>query len=123
MKYIRVTETPPGDAPEVVRAAWVGLCIPLAEIAHPQPNWWSVYGIKENPSGLFYKMKRLLGLTLDEQPWHGYLVEVLPAIAVLHIANPVAAEWWQRNTPHLFKNGQTLVFPSSCCIEILDVPT
>ncbi len=62
---IRLIAVPPGDSPDWVRNAWVGLELPLA----------------------------------PDAPENRDMVYSHEAIAVLALANPEAASWWQANFP------------------------
>lgn len=77
-KMILITQTPPGQAPEDVRKAWVGLKIPLSP---DQSEGFSagVLGGKAEPANL-----------------NGYSVGAKEAVqALLDAKKCEAADWWQ----------------------------
>lgn len=92
---IRIIDVPPGQAPDWVRKAWVGLEIPLAVqlsvTSSPQKN---VPG---------RKLERL----------GGFQVRGKIAITLLSKKSPEAANWWRRNAPHVF--SEVLVFKKDVC--------
>lgn len=122
MRLIRITHVPPGEAPEHVREAWVGLTLPLAQVDVPQPHTCATVGVKTNTAGLLHRIRTAFRIPVKEEVWEGYIVEVIPAIAILHGSNPGAAAWWKRHTPYLFKNGEHFMFPVVCCEETSRVP-
>jgi hypothetical protein len=77
---IKIVTTPPGEAPEEMRAAWVGLTFPA--IRTPV----SIDGV----GGLAH-------LKLPSQP--GYLVPGALAVELLQQQWPEAASWWRENAP------------------------
>jgi hypothetical protein len=114
---IRIVAVPPGEAPEAIRRAWVGLILPLApgEIgARAIPG----FGVLTGPRSLLGKLWRLLTnqYILDMQ----YAVLVDDAIEVLEEASPTAAAWWRENTPHLIRKGGFFGFAAEVCEEIAE---
>jgi hypothetical protein len=117
MRHIRIIEIPPGEAPERIRAAWVGVTIQLADIPEPQPSIWSTTGVLGREHGLLARFKSLFGVPVAEQPNVAYVVDVIAAIESLRAQSPSAAAWWERRTPHLLKLGKRFCFAASCCEE------
>ena len=116
MVYIRIIDTPFGDAPEHVRSAWIGLELPLAAGAGPKPKIWSHHSRLTGWRRVVKRLRMALVRELEEQPTVGYAVLAADALAVLRIARPAAAIWWQRNRPHLSINGSHFIFPANCCV-------
>ena len=75
-----------------------------------------------NLQGWFHRIKRMLKIPTREEIMEGYVVDVIPAVAILHSSHREAAAWWERNTPHLLKGREKFVFPASCCSETTAVP-
>lgn len=99
---IRIVAIPPGDAPEHVRQAWVGLELPLRNGATaPAPE--IVVGA-------------LSGKVADFEP--GYVVDGILAIHRLAAHSPEAAAWWRENAPLVLKPGYDLFFPSEACERV-----
>ena len=119
MKLVQIVAVPSGEAPQHIRAAWVGVTIPLADIEAPQPNRWNPRGVLGKEHGFLAKVKRFFGVPTTEQPSIGYVVEVLAAIEALKAHAPAAAAWWQEHTPHLIKPGAKFLFDASCCKEVV----
>ena len=85
---IRIRSTPPGEAPEHIRAAWVGLELPLAPNA---PGLHSVlgFGVLSAPkSAIGQWFALLLGRWQRET---GYIVEADQAVDLLAAKSPEAA--------------------------------
>jgi len=90
-----------------VRAAWVGLLLPLA------PGRSGVY---QSPA------QGVLTGSPSPEPAIGYFVESREAIDVLRQKSSGAADWWVKNTPHLLEPGWCLIFHEYVCerVEIED---
>jgi len=93
---IRIIATPPGQSPEWVREAWVGLELPLIEDNQPGVQTGVLLGKPENIGG--------------------YRVDGKEAIEALEKHYPSAAEWWKKNVPNVI--GNQLVFKKEVC-EVL----
>ena len=110
---IRITKTPPGEASEEVRAAWIGLVLPLAI---PGARMLESVGVLSRPKtqlGLFFA--RFFGKTKRET---GYLVEASRAVEILTRHAPDAAKWWHHNATLSIKPGQYFVFAADVCEEV-----
>ena len=105
---LTITAVPPGEAPQWVREAWVGLSLPLA-----QPPGARTYaltsGVVSGPKTWLARVRALV--TGQLSPKAGYRVEVPAAIAVLAERHPRAAAWWRENTPHLVQPRKYFIFP------------
>jgi hypothetical protein len=99
---IRITATPPGEAPEAVRRAWVGLELPFVG-GRVGPQSQAVVGVLSNrPAG----------------SREGYAVDGGKAIALLAARDSEAAAWWRSHAPHVLVNGYQFVFPPESCQQI-----
>ena len=111
MAYLKITSTPPGEAPDWVREKWVGLSLPLAdeeEAAHT----FETFGVLSYPkSRIGYYWGRLRGTVRKET---GYIVYSAAAIEVLDQSSPDAATWWRSNVPWVELQGATFVFQEGC---------
>jgi len=88
---IRVVKTPPGEAPESVRQAWVGLTL---EALGRRPIRAETVGVVSKPRTRFgLLVARLLGRTRLE---HGYVIDAAHAIEVLNNHAPDAGTVVQR---------------------------
>jgi hypothetical protein len=99
---VRIVAVPPGEAPEQVRRAWVGLELPLTR-GESGPRAQDVVGVQSN---------RLQG------QWTGFAVNGATAVTLLAAKAPEAAGWWRRNAPHVLVGGYTLVFPAEVCERV-----
>lgn len=102
---IRIVAVPPGEAPEFVRRAWVGLELPVTA------------GQVEADKGV------ALGV-LSQQPVDapaGYAVDGKTAVAVLESASPEIAAWWRENAPAVVARGYQLIFPAAVCERLDDL--
>jgi hypothetical protein len=101
---IRIIAIPPGEAPWAVRAAWVGLELPLAD-ENPEPEVVPIRGVASgSPFGL----------------WKGYLVDGREAVKCLAVVSPEAAAWWRKHAAHVLERGYQLVFPAAVCHRLGD---
>jgi len=96
---IRIVAVPPGEAPEDVRQAWVGLELPLAA-GERGPSTGSVVGVVSKNV---------------QSPMPGYAVDGRIAVESLASAAPEAAQWWRENAAHVLAAGYQLVFPVEVC--------
>jgi hypothetical protein len=97
--HVRVVHTPPGEAPEDIRRAWVGVELPLNRRSlEPQPL----------PSVGVLSQQGILVAP-------GYFVEGRKAVAALADHDSAAADWWRQNAPHVLAKGYPLFFPENVC--------
>ena len=115
--YIRIIATPPGEAPEEVRRAWVGLQLPLL-LFHEEARDYRSAGVLTGPKGFLDKLRALFSGRIERK--NGYAVVALQAIAVLEASNPEAAAWWRQNVPHALRQGKVFVFASEVCVVEAD---
>lgn len=113
---VRIVDVPPGEAPEEVRRAWVGLNLPIAD-AYPEPVSVPSYGVLTGPKTWLGHLWRLL-TGRGPTNWTCYIVFVDEALVELSQSNGAAAEWWRENTPHLL--GETFGFPIEVCAVIAE---
>jgi hypothetical protein len=108
---IHIVSTPPGEAPEQVRRAWIGLELPLAG---PLAGTRSVHssGVVSGPRGFLGVLLGLLTGRVKET--QGWVVKVRPAMAVLAARAPEAEAWWRQNVPRMFDGDRSFVFAASC---------
>ena len=109
MAKVRITAIPPGEAPEHIRAAWIGLELPLAAAA---PRALHVSGVRSGPGS---RLGAWLGLATGAvRESSGWVVKVGDALTVLERADPAAAAWWRTNVPRMFDDDRTFVFATAC---------
>ncbi len=111
MASIRIVSVPPGEAPQVVREAWVGLELPLASGGDRQT--WRGFGVLSGPKRWYAILVALIGGKAEIID--GYAVESAAAIAILSETQPTAAQWWETNTPRFLKPGHRFVFHAEAC--------
>ena len=110
---IRIINIPPGEAPEHVRAAWIGVVLPLAA---PGARSIETVGVLSRPkTRLGLVSARLFGRTTHLS---GYVVEAHRAVEILATRAPDAATWWRENCPFSIQPGELFVFPAEVCQEI-----
>jgi hypothetical protein len=97
--HIRIIRVPPGEAPEMIRAQWVGLVLPLAH----------------GSSAFQLESVGVLSGKKEDEPVIGYLVEVKAAVEILAMKSVDAASWWRTNASHLFADGMTFIFHEHVC--------
>ena len=106
-RRIRIIDTPPGEAPQHIREAWIGCVLPV--IAVPgEPRARSVCrGV-------------LTGKRTEDRD--RYLVPAPDAIAVLARRDRDAAQWWRESVPSGIAPGRLLAFPEEVCERLMDLP-
>lgn len=115
MKTIRIIARPPGEAPEYVRDAWIGLELPLSGWLFRGRRLYATAGVLSGPRTWAQRLRALL---LGGVQWRsGYAVKALRAVAILETRNPAAAAWWRTNCPHLLRSTRAFVFPTEVCRE------
>ena len=115
-KKIRIIAVPPGEAPEHIRQAWVGVVIPLPPPPFDCLRCLSTAGVLSGPKTPLGQISALLRGKSTKR--YGYAVEALTAVSALAEKNPEAAEWWRKNTQHLMEKGKMLVFPVDVCEDV-----
>jgi hypothetical protein len=111
---IRIISTPPGEAPEDIRKAWVGLVLPLARFRPRRETWTS--GVLTGPRSLLGFLAAALSGRLKRQVV--YNVSGRVAIDALAAHSPYAASWWRQNAAHVPRRGWLLGFPAEVCEEV-----
>jgi hypothetical protein len=102
---VRITAPPPGEAPEWVRACWVGLELPLIP-GQVRPLQGPAYQV----------LSRSFVLVPD-----GYAVDGKAAVQILESANVEAGGWWRANAPDVCAPGYQMVFPAQVCERLDDL--
>ena len=110
-RWIRITATPPGEAPEPIRSAWVGLYLPLA--SGKQPRTLKTVGVLTGPKSLFASWFAVLSGRADDT--EGYLVSSRTAIERLDAVAPEAAAWWREHAAHFMQRHRLFVFDVHAC--------
>jgi hypothetical protein len=100
--HLRIVDTPPGEAPEEIRRAWVGVELPLRR-GEGEPQQLTTVGAVSNE-----------GPELTT----GYVVDGRAAVRALESHAPDAAEWWRQHAPHVLARRYRLCFPCRCCERI-----
>jgi hypothetical protein len=114
---IKIISAPPGEAPQHIREAWIGVVLPLTVPA--ARSTYVIGGVLTGPrTYLGQQFRRLLGQGRREV---GYIVSAADAVTLLARANPEAAEWWKQNTPHLLVSDRQLIFSVEACEEVEDI--
>ena len=96
---VRIVGAPPGEAPDHVRRAWIGLELPLAPGQRGPcrvPTEGVVTGQRDD--------------AMD-----GYLILGSEAVRLLATHDAEAALWWRTHAPHVLSNGYLFVFPPEVC--------
>src|SRR5438477_12843163 len=114
---IRIVSIPPGEAPEEVRAAWVGLTLPLSRSDRAVDT--RIFGVQTGPRNRL--MARLGTLFRRGTRERGYPVDARVAIEILSRHAPSAAAWWREHAAHLLRPGVNFVFNESAC-ELIGGP-
>ena len=97
--YLRIIRTPPGEAPEHIRQAWVGAKLPLRR--------WEKEPDRHLTVGAVSKRGPEMAM--------GYGVDGRAAVKALASHAPDAAAWWRKHAPHVIAPGYRLWFPCDVC--------
>jgi hypothetical protein len=100
---LRIVGTPPGEAPEEIRRAWVGVKLPLRR-GETRPGWHRTEGVLSRQTSAAMRT--------------GYSVNGRAAVKALASHSPEAAAWWRKNAPHVVAWGYRLWFPSDVCERV-----
>jgi hypothetical protein len=112
---IRIKNTPPGEAPEHVRQAWIGLEIPVPPRFTGRRRGFGVGVLSGPKSRLGALFAILFGRAQREV---GYIVEARVAVDLLASHSPDAADWWRRNAPRFIEPGRYFMFAAESCEEL-----
>ena len=125
MAAIKIISTPPGEAPQEIRDAWIGLVLPLAvpSARRAVVTWGVVTGPKTHWKRQWCLMlgkgrRLLLGKAQDKI---GYVVNANAAVMLLERVNPIAAGWWKQNAAHMLLPGHIFMFAVEACEEVEDI--
>ena len=114
---IRIKSIPPGEAPEDVRRAWIGLELPVPPRFAGRTRGLGV-GVLSGPKSWFgILLATLFGQARRQD---GYVVEASVAVNLLAVRAPEAAAWWRTNAAHVLVPGRCFVFAAACCEELPD---
>ena len=109
---MRITQTPPGEAPLDVRKAWVGLVLPLRR-GETGPRRILTAGVVTGPRSRFGFFLALLLRRF--QPVVGFLIDAATSVEILAEHDASAAAWWRDNAPSSVAPGRALVFHVEVC--------
>jgi hypothetical protein len=112
---IRIISVPPGEAPDWVREAWVGVVLPLPAGRLGTRSTRPVAGVLTGPRHFVARLLNLLGGTCRHEDV--YVVGVCDAVEALAATRPEAAMWWRDNLPELVRPGRWFAFPAAVCQE------
>lgn len=116
--YIRITATPPGEAPLEVREQWVGLVLPVAA-GYRGPGTFFTAGVLTGPRSILTTFRDWILGRLGRSV--GYPVEAVAAVDILAKHHPTAADWWRNARPDLLRPGRKFMFHAHVC-EPLTLP-
>ncbi len=110
--YIRIVSPPPGEAPDWVRQAWVGIRLPLAQWTRT-PHARLGFGVLSGPRGLAARLFAVVRGRAETQV--SYSVNVSSALDELERHRPDAAAWWRAHAPHLLSKNRKFLFAIESC--------
>jgi hypothetical protein len=117
--HIRITRTPPGEAPEHIRQAWVGLVLPVHE-HHAGLQTRLGMGVLTGPRTWFGVL--LASLTGRARRSTGFVVDAKAALELLATRAPEAAEWWRSHAPRFLEQGRCFLFAVDVCEVVNESP-
>ncbi len=115
MASIRIIAIPPGEAPQQVREAWVGVSLPVSRGILGYRRRWRSAGVLSGPRGLLDQLRWLVRGKYERR--EGCAVGTMVAADLLEKVNPEAARWWRENAAHLLQPGRHFPFPAQVCRE------
>jgi len=110
MASIRITSTPPGEAPPAIREAWVGLELPLF---HENPRYYLAWGVLTGPRSVLEGILKFFAFRFQFQ--RGFAVSSQIAIEILERSNADAGRWWRENVPRMVRSRRYFLFAPECC--------
>lgn len=120
MNRIRIVACPPGEAPQSVRKAWIGLELPVAPGRLRGLRMFFIGGVLSGPRKWWQILVRILLGQSERQA--GYAVNALEAVNMLAAREPLAAKWWREHCPHMLDGKRHFVFAAHVCEECKDTP-
>ncbi len=113
---IRIKSPPPGEAPEEVRRAWVGLVLPVPD-KYAKRQELPMVGVLSGPRSLLGILFAAVTGRIQHVP--GYAVAADTAVEILGKHAPEAASWWRQNAARSIQPGRHFVFAQEAC-EVID---
>jgi hypothetical protein len=117
---IRIKSTPPGEAPEHIRQAWIGLEIPVPPRYAGRCRGYA-FGVLSGPKTRFGKLLAILLGRAERKV--GYAVEAKVAVDLLASRSPEAASWWREHAPRFIEPGRYFLFATDSCEVIRETAT
>ena len=114
---IRIISTPPGEAPEEVRKAWIGLVLPVPA-KYANVGVAPMAGVLSGPKTFFGTILALFRGQIKLVP--GYVVAADTAVEILSQRAPEAGAWWRQNAAKSVVPGKHFVFARDACEVIPD---
>ena len=115
MTRIRIVACPPGEAPQAVREAWIGLDLPLPPGRGSRQGRWRGFGVLSGPRAWW---QELIPILLGRVRRHnGYAVNALEAVNRLALKDPEAAAWWRQHCAHALTGKRFFIFAAEACEE------
>jgi len=111
----------PGDEPDFVREAWVGLELPVLE-GKEQPVLVPPAKLPWRALSFSKLVARLFSRQLPDQPMPAYLVSAAEGFEVLERERPEAAKWWKRRFPDALSGRYNFRFNAENCQELRHEP-
>ena len=112
---VRIIARPPGEAPDDVREAWVGLELPVLSGLLAGRRQFVTGGVLSGPRTWRQRLQALFQGRFNKRT--GYGVNALEAVRILANRDPMAASWWRTRGAHLLDGKHVLVFPADVCEE------
>jgi hypothetical protein len=117
IRKVRIVAVPPGEAPESVRKAWVGLELPIISGGTSGPREVKAHGVLSGPKNVAETVARALNGEVSHTE-RGFVVDAATAVDILAQKSPDAARWWEENVPHSLQRGRKFVFAAHVCKEV-----
>lgn len=118
MGKVRITATPPGEAPQEVREAWVGLELPIALGTVAGRHLALTSGVLSAPRSFWERLFHFF--TGQMRVKLGYPVVAKEAVDLLALTRPDAAMWWRSNCAPMLDGKRLFLFPSHVCQPVPD---
>ena len=110
MAFVRIIDTPPGEAPLEIRQAWIRLQLP---VLGKRPIRYLGSGVLTGPKSFIGTLLHLITFRLAVHS--GYVVPADRAVEILAAARPEAARWRREHAPHALRARRKFLFAPECC--------
>lgn len=115
MPTVKIIALPPGEAPQSVREAWIGLELP---IAGGGMHLALTSGVLTAPRSFWERILHFFTGRMNVKA--GFPVVAKEAVDLLAQTRPDAANWWRANCGPMLDGKRLFLFPAHVCRRVGD---